>query len=87
MLTRIIEKPLNESLYQGKTIIIYGPRQVGKTTLLHKILSSAGTKKTLFLDAESANIRDLWRVENVEVLVDTLSRYDLIGIDEAQRIL
>jgi predicted AAA+ superfamily ATPase len=86
MITRFIEKPLKEALFQGKTLIIYGPRQVGKTTLLRKIMDIPG-KKTVFYDAESASAREYWQTGNIENILTDLSGYDLVGIDEAQKIV
>ncbi len=36
---RQIESSVKNSLFKGKVVVIYGARQVGKTTLVKKILS------------------------------------------------
>ena len=58
MYERTIEKSIKESLFKGKIVIIYGPRQVGKTTLSKKILSDSGVK-SLYIQADIASSRDL----------------------------
>lgn len=86
MITRFIEKPLREALFQWKTLIIYGPRQVGKTTLVRRIIDIPG-KKTIFYDAESANTREYLQPHNIEQVLHHLAGYDIIAIDEAQKII
>ncbi|MCK4525710.1 MAG: AAA family ATPase, partial [Candidatus Andersenbacteria bacterium] len=39
MINRLIEPKITKNLFKGKVIIIYGARQVGKTTLSKKILN------------------------------------------------
>lgn len=85
MIARIVEKQIQEALGWGYTLIIYGPRQVGKTTLLKKLISEH-IGRTPYYDAESANTREYWQPSNVENILDDLQWYDLIGIDEAQKI-
>jgi predicted AAA+ superfamily ATPase len=44
-----LEKIISTRLYIKKAIIVIGPRQVGKTTLLNQIAQTSG-KKVLFLN-------------------------------------
>lgn len=37
MIQRTLKKQLEEKLFKGKAIILYGARQVGKTTLIKEI--------------------------------------------------
>ncbi len=39
---RTIENKIKERLHKGRAILIFGPRQAGKTTLSKKILESYG---------------------------------------------
>lgn len=41
MIERLIQKNIENRLKDGKAIIIFGPRQVGKSTLLEKIISTS----------------------------------------------
>lgn len=43
MITRIITSPIEQHLFKGKVILLVGPRQVGKTTLLKAILKACAT--------------------------------------------
>ena len=46
MFSRAYE-PLDQHLRPGKVLVIYGPRRVGKTTLLQNFLRSTGLKYKL----------------------------------------
>ena len=39
MISRIIKNQIIQSLFKKKVVIVYGPRQVGKTTLVKEIMS------------------------------------------------
>lgn len=38
MIKRILEKVIQQKLWQGKALILFGARQVGKTTMLKNLL-------------------------------------------------
>ncbi|PJB17751.1 ATPase, partial [Candidatus Falkowbacteria bacterium CG_4_9_14_3_um_filter_38_19] len=38
MLNRLIKEQIKGKLFKGKVVILYGARQVGKTTLVKEIL-------------------------------------------------
>jgi len=42
MITRLLENSIQQDLFKGKTIILYGARQVGKTTLVQSLLEKFG---------------------------------------------
>lgn len=50
MYTRLLENKLKAWLPKREVLIIYGARQVGKTTLLHTLLSNR--KEALILNCE-----------------------------------
>src|SRR3989344_4878330 len=58
---RLIETEVKASLYKGKIIIIYGARQVGKTTLVKKILSDLPGTESLYLNCDEGDIQKLFR--------------------------
>ena len=81
--SRIIEAVLEKRLFQGKAIILMGARQVGKTTLIKKMLQG---KDYLFLDADDPTVRNKLTYPNTEQLKTLIGNYRLVFIDEAQRI-
>lgn len=64
---------------------MYGPRQVGKTTLTKSIQQHFSTKKTLVINGDDLDIQDSWKA-SVQFLTAATYEYNLIIIDEAQRI-
>lgn len=83
MISRYLTPKLESRLGSGKAIIIVGPRQVGKTTLIKNLLE----KKThLFLDGDDPTVRILLTNPNTEQLKNIIGKHKLVFIDEAQRI-
>ncbi len=83
MISRLLSQKIEARLGSGKAIIIVGPRQVGKTTLIKSILEN---KAHLFLDADDPTIRTLLTNPNTEQLKNIIGKNKLLFIDEAQRI-
>lgn len=83
MISRVLFNKLQERFHNGKAIILIGPRQVGKTTLIHAILKG---KKHIFLNADDPSVKKLLTNPNTEQIKGIIGGHDLIFIDEAQRI-
>jgi len=84
MYNRIIQKDVEKWLEKGKIAIIYGARQVGKTTLAKQIAKKY--KKAKYYDCDFAVIREKLATSEKSVLAGFLEGYDLIIFDEAQRV-
>ncbi len=79
-----IEKTINNK--SGKQIIvIYGARQVGKTTLVKEIIKNY-TKKSVYFNCDYFDIQQTFSYENISVLSQEIKKLDLLVLDEAQRI-
>lgn len=72
-------------LFKGKAFIIYGPRQAGKTTFSEQLLTEI-SKKTLRLNGDEADIRELFIKPNSPFLERLIGDNEVVFIDEAQRI-
>lgn len=83
MISRTLTNNIEHKLNKGKAIIIIGPRQVGKTTLIRHFLNK---KKYLFLDGDDPTIRKLLKKANTSSLKRIIGNHQIIFIDEAQRI-
>ena len=83
MITRTITQNLVADCDNKKAIVVIGPRQVGKTTLIQKIVEG---KKTLFLNGDDPQTRLQLATANFQFLLQLVTDYDTIVIDEAQRI-
>ena len=76
---------LEKYLESNKVLVIYGSRQVGKTTLLNGFLSN--TKYKYKLDSgDNLKIQEILSSQDFNKITDYASGYDILAIDEAQRI-
>ncbi len=82
----IRKQNIKNSLAPKRVLIIYGPRRVGKTTLLKKYLSTCLNKKILYVVGDDFLIRELFKKEILKELLDFARPYEIIAIDEAQQI-
>lgn len=89
LIERIISQyiDLELSKKRSKIIIIYGARQVGKTTLVKTILKKKENinKKILEINGDRLNSHEI-SSRNLEKLKSLISGYEILFIDEAQRI-
>lgn len=58
MIDRTIHKDITKKIGQGKAIIVIGPRQVGKTTLITNIVKEFSD--VLSLNADNQDVRILF---------------------------
>jgi hypothetical protein len=85
-LERTIQKAIEQNLFEGKIIVIYGARQVGKTTLLKTIEKKYSQKKSFFINCDDPDVREKLRNTNSTDLKNLFQGYEMIFIDEAQRV-
>ncbi len=85
MIPRTLEVPVQEWMSRGKAIVVVGPRQVGKTTLVKAIAEKSG-KKVLWLTGDDPATRILLEGISLERLRVIIGTHDLVVVDEAQRM-
>lgn len=84
MIPRAYE-PLDAYLQPNKVLLIYGPRRVGKTTLLRNYL--AHTPFRYKLDSgDNIRTQQVLGSQDFQQIIDYVEGYDLLAIDEAQNI-
>ena len=84
---RLILSDLEKHLFTGKIIVLYGPRRVGKTTLVQNLLEKyKKKKKILYLNGDDLIVQEHLSTQNHVQLKQFLGDSDFIVIDEAQRI-
>lgn len=84
MIPRLLENTIVKRLNKNKAIILLGPRQVGKTTLLKKI--SASLDDVLWLNADNFEVQALFEVPSSSRFRSIFGSHKYVVIDEAQRI-
>ena len=84
MIKRDLRELILKKIGTGKAIVVLGPRQTGKTTLLTDIASEAGDY--LLLDCDEIFVRERLENTNFENLRQLVGNHKTIFIDEAQRV-
>ena len=76
---------LNKYLLPNKALIIFGPRQVGKTTLMQNFFSSSDYKVKM-VTGDDITIHQALGSQSLNTIRSFCEGYDVIAIDEAQKI-
>ncbi len=76
---------LNPFLKANQALIIYGPRRVGKTTLLKNFIKNTTLKYKLD-SGDNIRIQDLLGSQDFSRIIEYAQGYELIVLDEAQYI-
>lgn len=77
---------IERKLEKGKVIVLYGPRRVGKTTLLGQLQTFLPNEKILYLQGEDAIIQKELSSRNAKQYEALRGDATLVVIDEAQAI-
>lgn len=85
MINRLITSTIKQKFFRGKVIIVVGPRQVGKTTLL-KMLANEYDRKILVWNCDEPDVRRKLTDPTSTMLGNEAAGYDIVFIDEAQRV-
>jgi uncharacterized protein len=76
---------LESAIEKNKAVIVYGPRQVGKTTLIDDFLSRTSLKYKLF-SGDQLDFANNFGKCDLELIKKILGYSQLLVIDEAQKI-
>jgi len=84
-IARYIERDILNHFQPNKVVVIYGPRRVGKTTLLHQ-LARRIKERTLWLNGENLDTQSWLSSRSLEKLMGGIGSFNAIIIDEAQAV-
>ena len=86
MYKRIIKPQIEQDIssQSNKIIILYGPRQVGKTTLVKEIIYNR--PNTLSVNADQLIYNDIFSSRDLKKMQELIGSNTLLFIDEAQNI-
>ena len=85
VIRRTIQDAIEQSLFKGKAVIIYGARQVGKTTLI-MALQRATDVPSIYLNCDEPDVRRALSDKTSTELKMLIGNKRLVLIDEAQRV-
>ncbi len=86
MINRLITNNVLKVLSDKKAIILLGPRQVGKSTLLNQQLNNKFKKPVLWLNGDETDVREQFEKTTSSKLKKMIGKSKTLIIDEAQRI-
>lgn len=78
-------EPLEQHIQPNRVLLIYGPRRVGKTTLLQNLLAKTSLKYKLD-SGDNIRTQQILSSQDFSQILAYVEGYDLIAIDEAQNI-
>ena len=85
IMKREIQNDIENNLFKQKVIIIYGARQVGKTTLVRNIQNKFSSN-SLYLNCDEPDIKAGLTEKTSTELKSFIGNSNLVIIDEAQRV-
>jgi uncharacterized protein len=85
IIKRYIQPILEKWLFKGKIIILYGARQVGKTTMCQSLMANMGENASYF-NCEIQSVQLALSVKEPQALKRFIGSKKLIVLDEAQSI-
>jgi predicted AAA+ superfamily ATPase len=86
MIVRTQLKYAQDRLFKGKALLVFGPRQAGKSTFVAQLLAQNSKKKVLQLNGDDDDTRELLAKPNSTKLKNIIGNNEILFIDEAQRI-
>lgn len=78
-------EPLDQYLEPNKVLVIYGPRRAGKSTLIARYLETT-QKRYKLVSGDDLRIQEILGSERIDTIKQFAEGYELIVVDEAQRI-
>lgn len=84
MINRALQKQILQRVDYKKAVVVMGPRQVGKTTMITDIAKSLG--KYLYINGDNPEVRTEWSNPTQAFINNYLGNYKVVVIDEAQRL-
>ncbi len=85
MIQRAVEPLITKRLFKGKAMLIFGPRQCGKSTMVENLLKSQ-PEPPLYLNGDEFDVREMFKETTSAKLKSIAGKHKIIFIDEAQRI-
>jgi predicted AAA+ superfamily ATPase len=83
MISRLLKGQIEKVVHTNKAVIVVGPRQVGKTTLIKEILKN---NDYLFLDGDDRSVVAMLAQADTSLLKRIIGTKKYVFVDEAQKI-
>lgn len=85
MISRRLKETLKSKIDYKKAIVLLGPRQVGKTTLITQ-LAKEETDRYLYINGDDPAVRLAWSNPSAAYIRQYIGQHKVVIVDEAQRL-
>lgn len=85
MIKRLVQEEIEKRFFKAKAILIFGPRQSGKSTMVNHLLEDLG-QNFLYLNGDEADVREIFTSTTSTKLKALAGDDKIVFIHEAQRI-
>jgi len=85
MIQRTLQKRLENRIDYKKALLIFGLRQVGKTASA-KAFAESLQQEYAYFKGDGTVTKSLWKIENIEALIQSFGHKKVVILDEAQMI-
>ncbi len=86
IIKRTIQENIENKMFKGKVIVIYGARQVGKTTLIKEI-QKKHNNDSIYFNCDEPDIRENFTNKTSTELKLFIGNKKIVFLDEAQRVM
>lgn len=80
------KQDIQEAIAPNRALVVYGPRRVGKTTLLQGYLKQQGNRSVLLRTGDDIRVQEVFGSRSLDMLKELVAPYDIVAIDEAQQV-
>lgn len=85
MIDRILLASLRKKMFKGKALLVFGPRQVGKSTIVDSLIATQDDPWVCF-NGDDDDVREMLSKTSATKLKPIVGRNKIVFIEEAQRI-
>ncbi|MEK7621792.1 MAG: ATP-binding protein [Patescibacteria group bacterium] len=80
------KQDINSQLEPRRVLLVYGPRRIGKTTMLEAYLKGISGKEVYYGTGDDARLHEIFKPQFRKEILDFARPYDIVALDEAQYI-
>lgn len=86
MFKRLLEAQIKKEFFLGKAIIVVGPRQVGKTTLIENMLKVFAENNFIKFNCDYSEDREILNEQSLKKIEKIIGVKKIVFIDEGQKV-
>ena len=80
------KQDISKEIVPKRVLVVYGPRRVGKTTMLEAYLKEKSGGSVYYANGDDARLHEIFKPQYRKEILDFARPHDIIALDEAQYI-